>query len=151
MISNMSRLLVFLRRILSISLLRISRNLWKWLPNMNPSVGQWPWREWKKVNSYFQSVPLQFWFASLDPWPDYGNCCWTLERSKTGNIVGAGGTVAWDMLQNQITMGKPVVGGSESPFRPKPILPPPDQLRSLLILPNSLSSSRARIRSSSGS
>ena len=66
----------------------------------------------------FRSVPLQFVCKS---WPEtvMGLYCWTFERIKTRKIVWSRGTVAWDMLQNQITMGKPVVGGSESPFRTK--------------------------------
>ena len=59
--------------------------------------------------------------------------------------------MAWDMLQNQITMGNRWLVEASLPSEQKPILPPTDQLRSLLTLPNSLSSSRARMRTSSGS
>ena len=61
------------------------------------------------------------------------------------------GQGVWDMLQNQITMGNRWLVEASLPSEQKPILPPTDQLRSLLTLPNSLSSSRARMRTSSGS
>ena len=93
-----------------------SRNLWEWLSMVNPSVEQW--RECLEVNFVSEVFPCNLICKS---WPEtvMGLYCWTFERIKTGKIVWSRGTVAWDMLQNQITMGKPVVGGSESPFRTK--------------------------------
>ena len=80
-----------------------------------------------------------------------GLYCWTFERIKTGKIVGAG--VRWHGIccKTKSQWGNRWLVEASLPSEQKPILPPTDQLRSLLTLPNSLSSSRARMRTSSGS
>ena len=98
----------------------------------------------------FRSVPLQFDLQVLTR-DRYGTLLLDFERIKTGKIVGAG--VRWHGIccKTKSQWGNRWLVEASLPSEQKPILPPTDQLRSLLTLPNSLSSSRARIRTSSGS